>query len=80
MKDRRPLKFEDRFLWHPTPADDVIESQYDYLPPDVFARLDGHIIRDNPRVDLVVKAYHSRDAAMEAYRRASRTTAVSQVN
>lgn len=70
MSGRRPLCFEGRFLWHPTPTDDAMESQHDYLPRDVFALLDGHIPRDNPRVDLVVKAYLSRDAAMRALRRA----------
>lgn len=76
MSGRRPLCFEGRFLWHPTPTDDAMESQHDYLPRDVFALLDGHIPRDNPRVDLLVKAYHTREAAIEALCRAIGLTAV----
>ncbi len=68
MKDRRPLCFEGRFLWHPVPPDGgKLDEQYDYLPPDVFRALTGHIPRDNAsRVDLVVKAYPSRSEAMAA--------------
>jgi hypothetical protein len=70
LSDRRPLRFEGRYLWHPQPADAPDENQYDYLPPDVFARLDGYIPRPNPRVSAFVKAYRTRVEAMAALARA----------
>jgi len=66
MSDRRPLLFEGRYLWHPQPDDAPCEHQYDYLPPEVFQRLEGFIPRDNPRVNRMVKAYPTREAAMAA--------------
>lgn len=68
---RRPLPFEGRFLWHPTPDGGGVNEQWDYLPRDVFDRLDGFIPRENPRVSEVVKAYPTRQEAMAAYRRAT---------
>ena len=74
------MKFEGRFLWHPTPRDEQIDDQHDYLSREVFARLDGHIPRDNPRVDLMVKAYRTWAEAMAAHERAASTTAIVQVS
>lgn len=74
VKDRRPLSFEGRWLWHPTPADETTDAQYDYLPCDVFDRLEGFIPRDNPLVSKVVKAYRARDEAMTALIRATEPT------
>jgi hypothetical protein len=76
MADRKPLLFEGRFLWHPVPRDGDLSDQFDYLPPSVFAALDGFIPRENPRVSLVVKAYSTREAAMEAYHRAAVSSAI----
>lgn len=79
MSDRRPLCFEGRFLWHPVPPDLPLGVQRDYLPPDVFAALTGHIPRDNAeRVDRYVKAYSTREAAMAALEAATATAAVSR--
>ncbi len=71
MEDRRPLNFEGRYLWHPQPADAPLEHQYDYLPPDVFSRLDGFMPRPSPRVSSFVKAYPTRAEAMAALVRAA---------
>lgn len=76
---RRPLPFEGRFLWHPTPDGASLADQWDYLPPVVFAKLDGFIPRDNPRVSLVVKAYPTAGAAMAALRRATVAALVTAV-
>jgi hypothetical protein len=59
----RPLPFEGRYLWHPQPPD--AEVQKDYLPPDVFEALTGHIDR-GPRVAKLVKSYTSESAAWRA--------------
>jgi hypothetical protein len=71
MRDRRPLSFEDRWLWHPQPEDAPDEHQFDYLPREVFDRLDGFIPRSSPRVSRAVKAYLTREAATDALRRAT---------
>lgn len=64
MRDRRPLPFEDRFLWHPQPDDAADED--DYLPREMFDRLDGFIPRENPLVSQMVKAYRTEQDAMRA--------------
>lgn len=74
MNDREPLNFEGRYLWHPVPEGEPLDSQYDYLPRAVFDRLAGFIPRENPRVSEVVKAYPSHVAAMDALRAALATT------
>ena len=74
--DRRPLKFGNRWLWHPQPADAPDEDQFDYLPPDVFAALTGFLPRENPRVSQMVKAYQTREEAMAALYVARRTVAL----
>lgn len=70
--DRKPLEFEGRFLWHAVPDDDNLGSQFDYLPRDVFDRLDMFIHRDNPRVTQIVKAYTTAENAMTALDRAKK--------
>lgn len=62
MSDREPLKFEGVWLWHP---DAGAEDQPDYLPPDVFGRLAGHLPK-SPHVVRRVKAYPSWRAAVDA--------------
>lgn len=68
--NRKPLKFEGRFLWHPESEKvSSVKGYYsDHLPPEVFLKLSGQIPRDNPRVHLMVKAYTSEAAAMQALR------------
>jgi len=70
-----PLHFDGRFLWHPQPDDAPDEFQYDYLPRDVFDRLDGFIQRENPRMSRMVKAYPTKDEAMAALARAQQIPA-----
>lgn len=66
MSERRPLEFDGRYLWHPTPAEDAyVCDQWDYLPPALFARLAGH--QNAGRLsERRVKAYPSESAAMRA--------------
>lgn len=71
--DRRPLDFAGRSLWHPVPEDGSLDDQFDYLPREVFERLDGFIPRKNPLVSRVVKAYPTRELAFAALARAVRT-------
>jgi hypothetical protein len=71
IADREPLEFDGRWLWHPVPDGEDLESQPDYLPPNVFRRLAGFIAKP-PHVTDRVKAYPTERAAVSAFKDAMR--------
>jgi len=75
LTTRRPLKFSSGWLWHN--ADHRLSSAQsqndvclDHLPSEVFDRLVGYIPRPG-RVNELVRAYHTEEAAFAALKKAT---------
>jgi hypothetical protein len=70
--DRKPLRFDGKFLWHNAGHPFAEAGDYpDYLPAEVFLRLDGYEPREDPALTEMVRAYPTAAAAEQALARAT---------
>lgn len=65
ITDRRPLRFERRWLWHNADHQFIFgPDQPDHLPSFLFDELEGWDQTRSERVTAMVRAYATRDAAV----------------